>query len=84
VVGFTLKGKSSQKALREALQYPRVFNGRYGQAWRRFFSGLQAAHECGIVHGYIERDETLNDLAEKLEENPRKPTESFKKLELAR
>jgi transcriptional regulator with XRE-family HTH domain len=62
----------------------RMFNGRYGQAWRRFFSGLQAAHECGIVHGYIERDETLNDLAEKLEENPRKPTESFKKLELAR
>jgi len=61
----------------------RMFNGRYGQAWRRFFSGLQAAHECGIVHGYIERDETLNDLAEKLEEKPKKPTESFKKLELA-
>src|ERR687898_2526230 len=58
----------------------RMFNGRYGQAWQRFFSGLQAAHECGIVHGIIERDETLNDLAEKLGE---KPTESFKKLQLA-
>ncbi len=58
----------------------RMFNGRYGQAWRRFFSGLQAAHECGIVHDIIDRDETLNDLAEKLGE---KPTESFKKLQLA-
>jgi len=58
----------------------RMFNGRYGQAWRRFFSGLQAAHECSVVHGVIERDETLNDLAQKLGE---KPTESFKKLELA-
>jgi transcriptional regulator with XRE-family HTH domain len=58
----------------------RMFNGRYGQAWRRFFSGLQAAHECGVVHGKIERDDTLNDLAERLGE---KPTESFKKLQLA-
>jgi transcriptional regulator with XRE-family HTH domain len=58
----------------------RMFNGRYGQAWRRFFSGLQAAHECGVVHGIIERDDTLNDLAERLGE---KPTEAFKKLQLA-
>ena len=58
----------------------RMFNGRYGQAWRRFYSGLQAAHECGIVHNIIDRDETLNDLAEKLGE---KPQESFKKLQLA-
>jgi transcriptional regulator with XRE-family HTH domain len=58
----------------------RMFNGRYGQAWRRFFSGLQAAHECGVVHGIIERDDTLNDLAERLGE---KPTEAFKKLQFA-
>src|SRR5829696_3835821 len=58
----------------------RMFNGRYGQAWRRFFSGLQAAHECSVVHGVIERDETLNDLAQKLGE---KPNESFKKRKQA-
>jgi len=58
----------------------RMFNGRYGQAWRRFFSGLEAAHEVGVVHGIIERDETLNNLAERLGE---KPTESYKKLQLA-
>ena len=64
----------------------RMFNGRYGQAWRRFFSGLQAAHECGVVHGIIERDETLKDLAERLEEKPTESfekTESFKKYQLA-
>lgn len=64
----------------------RMFNGRYAQAWRRFFSGLQAAHECGVVHGIIERDDTLNDLAERLEEKPTesfKKPESFKKLQLA-
>ena len=58
----------------------RMFNGKFAQAWRRFFSGLQAAHECGVVHGIIERDDTLNDLAERLGE---KTTESFKKLQLA-
>jgi|SRR5829696_2770730 len=64
----------------------RMFNGRYGQAWRRFFSGQQAAHECGVVHGIIERDETLKDLAERLEEKPTESfekTESFKKYQLA-
>jgi hypothetical protein len=46
-----------------------MFNGRYAQAWRRFFiSGLQEAYERGVVHGIIERDETINDLAEKLQE----------------
>jgi transcriptional regulator with XRE-family HTH domain len=58
----------------------RMFNGQYGQAWRRFFSGLQAAHECGVVHGIIERNESLNDFAERL---GAKPTESFKKLQIA-
>jgi transcriptional regulator with XRE-family HTH domain len=64
----------------------RMFNGRYGQAWRRFFSGQQAAHECGVVHRIIERDETLKDLAERLEEKPTESfekTESFKKYQLA-
>jgi transcriptional regulator with XRE-family HTH domain len=44
------------------------FSGRYKQAWRRFFDGIQAAHACGVAHGLITPGENLDDLEVKLEE----------------
>jgi len=53
----------------------RAFSGQYMQAWRRFFDGIQAAHACGVANGLITPGETLNDLAEKLGEQPVEPAE---------
>ena len=57
-----------------------AINGRYRQAWTRFFAGMRAAHECGVANGLITPEDTLNDLEEKLGE---KPSRSFEGLLLA-
>jgi transcriptional regulator with XRE-family HTH domain len=47
--------------------YKSAINGRYRQAWLRFFDGMRWAHKCGVDYGLITQEETLNDLEKKLE-----------------
>jgi transcriptional regulator with XRE-family HTH domain len=49
----------------------KAFGGRYQRAWRRFFATMQEAHARGVAAGVITDEETLNDLAKKLGEQPR-------------
>ncbi len=50
-----------------------AINGRYKQAWTRFFAAYRAAENCGVANGLITRGETLNDLEERLGKTPRMP-----------
>jgi len=47
--------------------YKSAINGRYRQAWLRFFDGMRWAHKCGVAYELITQEETLNDLEKKLE-----------------
>jgi transcriptional regulator with XRE-family HTH domain len=46
--------------------YKSAINGRYRQAWLRFFAGMREAKKRGVDNGLISEEETLNDLEEEL------------------
>jgi transcriptional regulator with XRE-family HTH domain len=46
------------------------FGGPYKQAWRRFFDTLQEAKERGVAAGIIRDEETLDNLEERLGDQP--------------
>ena len=46
--------------------YKSAINGRYRQAWLRFFAGMREAKKRGVDNGLITQQQTLNDLEKKL------------------
>ena len=53
------------------------FGGPYKQAWRRFFDTLQEAKERGVAAGIIRDEETLDDLEERLGDQPSHYLDAF-------
>jgi len=55
----------------------RSVNGPYKQAWVRFITGCQVAHDCCVANDIISVSDTLNDAAKELGEAPGEPLEGL-------